>query len=93
MVISSRDPVSVLEQRVDFVEGIIELADMCNWKDEDIEELRQYVGDQLIYIDTILYTTYRETKNKDLSYKMWEVHMEDLRHWLSLILGVKIKYV
>ncbi len=93
MVISSRDPVSVLEQRVNFVEGIVELAALCNWKDVDIEELRHYIGDQLVRVDKVLYTTYKETKDKDLSHKLWEVHMEDLRHSLSLILGVKIRYV
>lgn len=93
MVIDSRDPVLVLEQRIDFVEGIKNTAAMCNWKKKDVVELSHYINDQLIYIDNVLHTTYEETNDYELAEKAWEIHMEDLRRWLSLILGIKIKYI
>ena len=93
MVINSRDPVTVLEERIAFIEGITNTAAMCNWKEKDIAELSHYINNQLVYIDNILHTTYTETNDYELAEKTWEVHMEDLRHWLSLILGIKIKYI
>ncbi len=93
MVINGRNPISVLEQRIDFVEGVVATAVMCNWKNEDIDELRYYVNDRLVYIDRVLHTIYTKTKDKELAQRAWEGHMEDLRHWLSLVLGIKIRYV
>ena len=87
------DAVSVLEQRLEFLEGITEVATNCNWFPEQVQELHDYLLDEVIKIDNLMFDTYAETDNPELAYLVWEGHMEDLRHWLSLVLGVKIKFV
>ncbi len=85
--------VSILQQRVDFLEGIADVAKDCNWADAEIAGLREHLTEELIDIDNLLYDVYEETLNKDVAFLVWENRMENLRHWLSLILGIKIKYV
>lgn len=85
--------VSILQQRVDFLEGIADVAKDCNWTDEEIQGLLDHLSDELIDIDNLLYDVYEQTWNKDIAFLAWESRMEDLRHWLGLILGIKIKYV
>ncbi len=87
------DPVAILEQRLGFLEGITEVAKFCNWTDAQVQELRDYLLAQIIDIDNLMYETYNETEDRDLAFAIWEGHMEDLRHWLSMVLGVRIKYV
>ncbi len=87
------DPVSVLEQRIEFLEGITEVAINCNWPPEEIRELNDYLLDEVIKIDNLMFDTYTETQNRALAYLIWEGHMEDLRRWLGLILGIRIKFV
>ena len=85
--------VSILQQRVDFLEGIAEVARDCNWTDEEIQGLLEHLTKELIDIDNLLYDVYEQTFNKEVAFLVWESRMENLRHWLSLILGIKIKYV
>lgn len=85
--------VSVLEQRIDFLDGITEVAKDCNWSNRKISELLDYLIQELIDIDNFLYDIYEETENRYLAFLTWENQMEDLRHWLSLILGIRIKYI
>lgn len=87
------DTVAVLEQRLEFLEGITSVAAECNWAPEEIQELHDYLLDEVIKIDNLMFDTYAETESPELTYLVWEAHMEDLRHWLGLILGVKIKFV
>lgn len=86
-------PVQILEQRRDFLEGIMEVAIDCNWSDPDITELKEYLWDSLVETDNLMLDTYAETRDPRLSRKIWEAKMEDLRHWLGTIFGVKIKYI
>lgn len=87
------DTVSVLEHRLGFLQGIEEVARQCNWTPDQIQELHDYLLDEVIKIDNLMFDTYAETENPQLAYLIWEGHMEDLRYWLGLILGIKIKYV
>ncbi len=92
-MINKLTAVSILQQRVDFLEGIAEVARDCNWPDEEIQRLLEYLTGELIDIDNLLYDVYEQTFNKEVAFLVWESRMENLRHWLSLILGIKIKYV
>jgi len=87
------DPVSVLEQRLEFLEGITEVAKNCNWAPEKVQELHDYLLAEVIKIDNLMFDTYEETQDHALAYLVWEGHMEDLRRWLGLILGIRIKFV
>jgi hypothetical protein len=87
------DPVSVLEQRVDFLESIKRIAELCNWSKTDTDDLKVYVNNRLITIDNILFDVYEKTGDYILGCSIWEDNMENLRHWLSLVFGVKIKYI
>lgn len=87
------DPVSILEQRRDFLEGIIEVARLSNWSERAIEGLRDYLWEELVDIDNAMFDVYEKTGNKLPAYLTWEARMEDLRRWLSLIFGIKIQYV
>lgn len=86
-------PVSQLEMRAEFVSGIMEVSQLCNWPEHQVEELRILLLEELTYIDNLMYDVFEQTERYDLAYAVWEAHMEDLRRWLSLILGIKIKFV
>ena len=92
-MINKLTAVSILQQRVDFLEGIADVAKDCNWADEKVQELLDHLVEELIDIDNLLYDVYEQTWNREVAFLAWESRMEDLRHWLSLILGIKIKYV
>jgi hypothetical protein len=85
--------VAVLEQRLEFLEGIIDVATNCNWAPAQVKELHDYLLDEVIKIDNLMFDIYEDTEDPDLAYLIWEGHMEDLRHWLSLVLGIKIKFI
>ncbi len=87
------DTVAVLEQRLEFLEGVMDIATSCNWSSKKIQELHDYLLDEVIKIDNLLFDVYEETDNPKLAYLTWESHMEDLRYWLSLVLGIKIKFI
>lgn len=87
------DAQSVLVQRLEFLGCIEEIAARCNWTPTQIQELKDHLLSEVIKIDNLMFDTYEETEDPELAYLTWEGHMEDLRHWLSLILGIRIKYV
>lgn len=87
------NPVSQLESRAEFVEGIMQVAELCNWPEEQAEDLRGLLLEELTYIDNLMYDVYEATEDQRTAFLVWEAHMEDLRRWLSLILGIKLKFV
>jgi hypothetical protein len=87
------DTVSVLEQRLEFLTGVAQVAAMCNWDPVQISELHNHLLDEVIKIDNLMFDVFEETQSPQLAYLVWEGHMEDLRRWLGLILGVKIKFI
>jgi len=97
--VEAPNPVAVLEQRITFLASIIQVAQLCNWTSKDIQTLKNHVNDQLIAIDNTRYDMIEssETENDEYSEEranfLWHALMEQLRKDLSLILGVKIKYV
>ena len=94
------DPVAVLGQRVLFLAGIVEVAVLCNWGLADIYKLRCHAHDRLIEIDNLRYDLIDaseeiedDTSGEERANYVWHALMEQLRKDLSLILGVKIKYI
>jgi len=87
------DPISVLEQRRDFLGDIIEIAEACNWSTKDIKDLHNCLWNALVEIDNLTLETYEKTKDQTLSHAIWEAKMEELQRWLGMIFGVKIKYI
>lgn len=87
------NPTWVLQQRQEFLEGIEEIARLCNWPDKDVQELKEHLWDSLIEIDNGLYSVYEHTNDGLVARLSWESEMEELRRWLSLIMGIKIRYV
>ncbi len=93
------NPVAVLEQRVLFLASIVEVAQLCNWTENEIQRLKNHVNDQLITIDNTRYDLIETADDEDDEYGeeranyVWHALMEQLRKDLSMILGVKIKYI
>ena len=58
------DPVSVLEQRLEFLESITEVATNCNWAPEKVQELHDYLLEEVIKIDNLMFDTYEDTEEK-----------------------------
>lgn len=93
------NPIAVLEQRIIFLTSIVEVAQLCNWTKNDIQKLKEHVNEQLISIDNVRYDLIEKGEEVEDEYSeeradfMWHALMEQLRKDLSLILGVKIKYV
>jgi hypothetical protein len=71
----------------------MEVASSCNWPPEQVQELYDHLLAEVIKIDNLLFDTYEETDDAQLAQFVWEGHMEDLRRWLGLILGIRIKFV
>jgi len=98
--VETPDPVAVLEQRVMFLASIVDVAQLCNWSIKDIQVLKNHVHDYLIDIDNIRYDLIEQGEeaeddvySEEKANYVWHHLMEQLRRDLSLILGVKIKYV
>ena len=87
------DPVNQLSMRSEFAEGILGVAELCNWTDEDLDDFQTYLLEELAYIDNLMYDVYEETRNRRMAVSVWDEAMENLRQWLSLIFGVRIRYV
>ncbi len=89
----SMGTVYVLEQRLDFLEGVKETANLCNWEEERVEELTDLLVRELIRIDNLMFDTFEATGNKKFAVEVWNTNMEELRHWLTLILGIKVRFI
>jgi len=87
------DTVGILEQRLEFLEGMRETAKLCDWPDEKVEEFIEMLLLEVIRIDNLLFDTYEATENRMLAVGVWNASMEELRHWLMLILGIKVKFI
>lgn len=93
MAISPLDPVTVLLQRREFLEGVKEIARLCNWDEEEIDNLSELIWKELVAIDNHMFDVYAKTNNPSLAWYEWEAKTEELRQWLSLMFGIKIKYI
>ena len=93
------NPVVVLEQRAIFLASIVEVARLCNWSSKDIQRLKNRVHGRLINIDNGRYDLIERAEEEGDEYgeegadALWHAAMEVLRKDLSLVLGVKIKYI
>ena len=83
--------VEVLEDRLGFLESVQEIAQLCNWSPAQVEELHYYLLDEIIRIDNIMFDIHDETGSIQFAYNVWERHVEELRRWLCLVLGVKLR--
>ncbi len=87
------DTVTILEQRLGFLEGMKDTAKLCDWSDADVEDLGAVLLQEVIRIDNLMFDTFEATENQVLAVSTWEDSMEELRHWLTLILGIKVKFI
>jgi hypothetical protein len=85
--------VSILQQRAEFLEGVASIAKDCNWAPQEVQELLEHLSKELVNIDNCLYDVYEQTRSKELAFLAWESRMEDLRNWMSRILGIQINYI
>lgn len=86
-------PVHQLQMRQEFMQGILEIGLLCNFTKEQLEEVQDILLEELPYIDNLMYEVYERTGDRDIAVAVWNASMEKLRRWLSLITGVKIKYI
>ena len=87
------DTVGILEQRLEFLENMKGAAIQCGWLPQDVQEFYEYLLSEVIRIDNLMFDVHEETDDPQLAYLIWEGHMEDLRRWSTLILGIKIEFV
>lgn len=86
-------PVHQLQMRLEFMQGILEVGLLCNFTKEKLEELQSILLEELAYIDNLMYEVYEKTGDRAVAAAVWEASMERLRRWMSLITGIKIKYI
>jgi len=97
--VETPNPVAVLEQRAVFLKSIEDVAGLCNWNKKDIRTLKQNIHERLIGIDNIRFDLIEwgieenETHGEERANYVWQSLMEQLRKDLSLILGVKVRYI
>ncbi len=93
MVAAPLNAVEVLEQRLEFLEGIKDIVIQCNWSSRDVQDLYDCVLEEVIKIDNLMFYVYEETKDPNIACLLWERRVEELRYWLQLIIGVKVKFI
>lgn len=86
-------PVHQLRMRLEFMQGVLEIGLLCNFTKDQLEEIQEILLEELSYIDNLMYEVYEQTKEREIAFAVWNASMERLRRWLSLITGVKIKYI
>ncbi len=86
-------PVHQLQMRLEFMQGILEVGLLCNFTKEQLEEIQDILLEELAYIDNLMYEVYEQTGERAIAFSVWDACMENLRRWLTLITGVKIKYI
>lgn len=86
-------PVHQLQMRLEFMQGILEVGLLCNFTKEKLEEIQDILLEELAYIDNLMYEVYEQTSDRTMAFAVWDASMERLRRWLSLITGIKIKYI
>lgn len=86
-------PVHQLQMRLEFMQGILEVGLLCNFTKEQLEEIQGILLEELAYIDNLMYEVYEQTNERAMAFAVWDASMERLRRWLSLITGIKIKYI
>lgn len=86
-------PVHQLQMRLEFMQGILEVGLLCNFTKEQLEEIQSILLEELAYIDNLMYEVFEQTGEREIAFAVWNASMERLRRWLSLITGVKIKYI
>lgn len=79
--------------RLEFMQGILEVGLFCNFTKEKLEEIQDILLEELAYIDNLMYEVYEQTNERTMAFAVWDASMERLRRWLSLITGIKIKYI
>jgi hypothetical protein len=79
--------------RLEFLQGILEIGLLCNFTKEKLEEIQDLLLEELARIDNLMLDIYEKTEDRTLAFAVWTSCMERLRWWLSLITGIKIKYV
>lgn len=87
------DTVEVLIHRLEFLQNLEYTAKQCNLLSTQMEELYNYASEELIKIDNLLFTVYAKTEDPQLAWTVWESHMNDFKHWLELMLGIKVKFL
>jgi hypothetical protein len=92
-VVHLLSPVHQLEMRLEFLQGILEIGLLCNFDKKKLEEIQEIVLEELSYIDNLMYDVYEQTGESVIAFAVWNSSMEQLRRWLSLVTGIKIKYV
>jgi len=85
-------PVEVLHQRQQILDGVAQLGRLCNWSDEEIQELLEQVWTGMVEIDNSAFKYARETGNEIGARDVWTKGMTDLQYWLSLVLGVEVAF-
>lgn len=88
-----QSPIYTLQQRHEFLEGVRELTRLCDWTEEEASVLLEQVWQELVGIDNTTFDTLIKTGNQEAAHLVWEKGMEETRYWLSLILGIKIKFI
>ena len=86
-------PVDQLRMRLEFMQGVLEIALVCNYSKSKLEGLQRILLEELSYVDNLMYDVYERTGDKALATSVWNASMENLRRWLSLAIGIKIRYV
>ena len=87
------DAVETLQHRLEFIDTACELARLCDWKEKEVAELAEQLWDELVQVDTAALRKMDEGTDEAEAYQVWEEGMENIRYWLALVLGIKIRFV
>lgn len=85
------DPAAILRQRKEVLEEVKKIARLCGWP--DLQGLEEQVWQDLVDIDNATLSHLQETGDEQEAADIWNEGMESMRHWLSLVLGIRITFV
>ena len=86
-------PVDVLLQRQQILGGVEQLARLCNWKEQEIQELLEKIWESLVEIDNRAIAIAQTTGDESVARDAWFSGMSGIQYWLSLVLGVDINFM
>lgn len=87
------DPALTLIQREAFLQDTLELARLCNWSEDQIKGLRKYIWQKMVETDNKIIHSLEQHNDQMEALSIWTDGMEQIRYSVSLMLGIKIRYL
>jgi len=87
------DPALTLIQREAFLQDTLEIARLCHWNEKQLKGLKSYIWQKLVEVDNKIIDVLEQSNDEIEALNIWTEGMEEIRYSVSLMLGIKIRYL